>query len=268
MKNSYKRVATSLAAVPVTLEGWEERLWRWNMAALVLQTVTGALVFGLTDYDAKAPVFTFFPAPRNTTTPWTYEAKHVGNFPVGAWSGVFLFLSAADHAYAVIWRRAYWNNQKARRNPARWLEYSVSASLMHVMVAQLCGVMDLHLLLAIFGLTAACMVCGFLQEISTGHWFPFAAGCWPWVVQWAIIAAYFGVAAERSNPPTFVYAIIVVEIVLDSLFALAMIYQQWVHSDERYVWGELLFIILSFTAKQALAWINLFGTRALPKPVA
>lgn len=268
MKKGYKRVATSLAAVPVVLEGWELRLWWFNAAAFVLQTITGVLVFGLTDYDAKAPVYTFFPAPRNTTTPWTYEAKHLGDFPVGVWSGVFLLLSAADHAWAMAWRKVYWSNQILRRNPARWLEYSVSASIMHVMVAQLCGVMDLHLLLAIFGLTAACMVCGFLQELSDGHWYPFVAGCWPWVVQWAIIVAYFGVAADRSNPPTFVYAIIVVELVLDSLFALAMIYQQRKHSDERYVRGELLFIFLSFTAKQALAWINLFGTRALPKPTA
>jgi hypothetical protein len=242
-----------------------DRLRRLNAVAAVFQTVTGAVLLGITDYDATVPVFTFYPARREETIRWTYAADKLHDFPVGVWSGVFLLLSAADHLWvATCGRAAYEDNLKARCNPARWAEYAVSASIMHVMIAQICGVMDVHLLLAIFALTSTCMLCGWLQELQSGSWAPFVLGFWPWLFQWIIISSYFIDALNHSSPPDFVYAIIVIEIALDSCFALAMWYQQYY--PDRYETGEVAFIVLSFTAKQALAWLNFGGTRALPKP--
>lgn len=66
---------------------------------------------------------------------------------MGVWSGAFLLLSALDHLVVVLPRvNALYNRLLCRnRNPFRWAEYSVSAAIMSVMIAQLCGVTDIHL---------------------------------------------------------------------------------------------------------------------------
>jgi hypothetical protein len=48
----------------------------------------------------------------------------------------------------------YERNLRLERNPARWWEYSVSASLMIVLIAMYTGIGDLAALIAIFSLTA------------------------------------------------------------------------------------------------------------------
>ena len=53
------------------------------------------------------------------------------------------------------------------RDPCRWIEYSLSASVMRIQIAQLCGVLDLHLNVAIFGLSMTTMLFGLLQEMTT-----------------------------------------------------------------------------------------------------
>lgn len=57
-------------------------------------------------------------------------------------------------------------------NPFRWAEYSVSASCMTVMIAQLCGVADVFLMAALFGLMASCMLFGWQMELLNGERLP------------------------------------------------------------------------------------------------
>ncbi len=52
--------------------------------------------------------------------------------------------------YFFLMRRVQLKNQ----NPFRWVEYSISASVMHVLIACLSGIMDMHLLFTLFALTA------------------------------------------------------------------------------------------------------------------
>ena len=50
------------------------------------------------------------------------------------------------------------------RNTARWIEYSVSASLMIVLIAMLTGVSDVGALIAIVGVNAAMIFFGMVME--------------------------------------------------------------------------------------------------------
>jgi hypothetical protein len=50
-------------------------------------------------------------------------------------------------------------------NPFRWLEYSLSASLMVVLIAMLTGIADYVALLALFGVNAAMIFLGWLMEL-------------------------------------------------------------------------------------------------------
>jgi hypothetical protein len=82
----------------------------------------------------------------------------------------------------------------------------------------------------------------------------------PHLASWFIILCYFFVAVTRGDPPLFVWFVIWVLFVLDGVFAL-LFYLQWgkIWIFKDYVKGEIAFILLSFTAKSALAWITFGG---------
>jgi hypothetical protein len=89
-------------------------------------------------------------------------------------------------------------------------------------------------------------------------WTPVVFGCVAGIVPWLVIAAQV-VGAERratdGGVPTFVYGIIVSLFVLFNSFAVNMVLQyarigRW----RDYLFGERAYILLSLTAKTALAW--------------
>jgi len=114
-----------------------------------------------------------------------------------AWGvAAFLAISAAAHwtiasPGVVGW---YGANLRFGRNSARWVEYSVSSSIMIVLIAQLTGVNDIATMVALFGVNASMILFGWLQEIyefpGSGGWLPFAFGCIAGVVPWLAIAIY------------------------------------------------------------------------------
>lgn len=87
---------------------------------------------------------------------------------------------------------------------------------------------------------------------------PFALGFLPWAVQWIVVWLHFG---HAGSPPDFVWAIMVLEVVFDSLFAVWMAYSQI--NVETFAEVEIGYVVLSLTAKQALAWANFGGSRSL-----
>ncbi|MFO7681418.1 MAG: heliorhodopsin HeR, partial [Chloroflexota bacterium] len=70
---------------------------------------------------------------------------------------------------------------RQQRNIFRWVEYSLSSSLMIVLIAQLVGIADVTALIAIFGVNASMILFGWLQEVhhqpGDGGWLPFVFGC-------------------------------------------------------------------------------------------
>lgn len=177
---------------------------------------------------------------------------------VGFFSVLFLALAAADHAWVGWWgREAYEARLNQGRNPIRWLEYSLSASTMQVMIALLSGVQDVLLLFAVGMFMSLCMVFGYLAELDQQRRdLHFWIGCIPFLASWAITLSTFGLAAS-PDMPNFVYAIIIVLILLESLFG----WNQW--RNAVYVQREKGYILLSPTAKLALAAMTWGGIRSL-----
>jgi hypothetical protein len=152
------------------------------------------------------------------------------------------------------------------QNPFRWTEYAFSASTMRVMIAQLSGVTDIHSLFMIFILTATTMLLGSCHESVNAvaradgyrqNWFPFLAAWIPHLASWSVIFCYFFVGVTRASAPAFVWAIVFILFILDGTFALLFYMQwgkKWIFRD--YINGEVGFILLSFTSKTLLAWIN------------
>lgn len=179
-----------------------------------------------------------------------------------AWGvALFVFISAAAHWIIAApgvygW---YARNLERARNYARWIEYSASSSIMVVLIAMFTGISDVAALVAIFGVNAAMILFGLLMEHyeEPGHpnWTAFVFGCVAGAVPWIAIAIYFTSPGFEASPPGFVVGIFVSLFVFFNCFALNMVLQYRRAGPWRdYLFGEAVYILLSLTAKSALAW--------------
>lgn len=172
----------------------------------------------------------------------------------------FEIISALAHAtVASPWgHRRYVRELEHHRNRFRWVEYSLSASLMIVIIAGVTGVTDVGALIALFGVNAAMILFGWLMETTNApnervSWTPFWFGCIAGVVPWTVITIY--VIGAGSGVPTFVYGIIVSLFVFFNCFAVNQVLQYRAQGRwSNYLFGERVYIALSLVAKSLLAW--------------
>ena len=238
-----------------------------NAGAAVLHAVQAVAVLALAT-DFALPVTASYMAGPPGTTP--LDRAVLFDISTGAAVAGFLALSALAHLIVcTAWWQRYVVDLGRQRNPARWVEYSLSSSLMIVLIAQLVGISDVAALVALFGVNAAMILFGWLQERyehpGSGGWLPFGFGCVAGVVPWLAISVYLLSPGSTSSasPPGFVYGIFVSLFVFFNVFAL----NQWLQYRAKgrwqsYIFGERAYIVLSLTAKSALAWQIFAGTLA------
>jgi Heliorhodopsin len=184
---------------------------------------------------------------------------------------VFLLLAAVDHLLMATIARGWYERTLARGiNPARWIEYSISASLMIVLIAMLPGITNLYALMGLFGVNAAMILFGWLMERENPpgqpvSWWAFGFGCVAGAVPWIAITTAIVVSEVdgEDGVPGFVYGIFVSLFLLFNCFAIA----QWLQYRRKgrfadYLYGEKVYLVLSLVAKTALAWQVFAGTLA------
>ena len=243
------------------------RLRRDNVAAAVLHLAQAVAVAALAS-DFALPVTASYLAGPPGTTP--EDPVVLFDVPTGLAVAGFLALSALAHVLvATAWWRRYVADLGRQRNPARWVEYSLSASLMIVLIAQLVGISDVAALAALFGVNASMILFGWLQEHyerpGGSGWLPFVFGCVAGAVPWVAITVYLlsPGSSSAASAPGFVYGIFVSLFLFFNVFAL----NQWLQYRaigrwRDYLFGERVYIVLSLTAKSALAWQVFSGTLA------
>lgn len=182
------------------------------------------------------------------------------SYRLGYAIAAFELISALAHAIvASPWGHPRYLRELAHhRNRFRWTEYSLSASLMIVIIAGITGITDVAALIAIFGINASMILFGWLQETTNEpgrrvSWAPFKFGCVAGVVPWVVIVIY--IVGAGSGVPTFVYGIFVSLFVFFNCFAITQVLQyrargRWAN----YLYGERVYIFLSLIAKSLLAW--------------
>jgi hypothetical protein len=242
-------------------------LRRANAGAAALHALQAAAVLLLAT-DFALPVTASYMAGPPGTPP--LDPVVLFDIPTGLAVAGFLALSALAHLLVCTpWWQRYVADLGRQRNPARWVEYSLSSSLMIVLIAQLVGISDVAALVALFGVNAAMILFGWLQERyerpGSGGWLPFGFGCVAGVVPWLAITIYLLSPGSTSSasPPGFVYGIFVSLFVFFNVFAL----NQWLQYRAKgrwqdYLFGEKVYIVLSLTAKSALAGQIFAGTLA------
>lgn len=244
------------ASVDRAMRGRLDRLRRLNVVVGVLHLVQAGVMLLLSS-DLAFPVTASFLTGDPVTTRGLPSAQVVFELPVGPAVALFLLFAAADHLLVAAPGVCGWYEANLRRgrNVARWLEYSVSASLMLVLIAMLAGIWNVAALVGLFAANSAMILFGWLQEVDHepgGAMTPFWFGTVIGLVPWAVIG-YYLVAGD--DPPGFVYGIFASLFVLFASFGA----NQWLQYRQvgrwrDYLYGERAYILLSLLAKSLLAW--------------
>ncbi|MEY3607012.1 MAG: hypothetical protein RL289_1192 [Actinomycetota bacterium] len=244
-------------------------LRRFNLIAGVVHLLQMAAVLALST-DFSLPVT----ATYMTGPPGSSFAAPVVIFetPLAMMVALFLGLSALAHfivASPQFFSR-YGKGLEEKRNYFRWVEYSISSSVMIVLIAQITGIADVTALIAIFGVNASMILFGWLQEKyeqpGNGGWVAFIFGCIAGIVPWLAVLVYVlspGGPPETSAPG-FVIGIIVTIFLLFNSFAWVQ-YKQYKAQGKwsNYLHGERIYIVLSLVAKSLLAW-QIFANTLIP----
>ena len=232
----------------------------WNLGLTVLHGVQAIAMIVLANGFAIAITSSFPTGPPGTPQP---APETLVDVRIGIVVAVFLLLAAVDHGVtATVGRATYERDLRGGINRFRWVEYSVSATIMILLICSLTGITGISTVITIAGANVAMILFGWLQErmnppgrattTMVPFWFGTLAGITPWI---AITVNVIG----APQVPTFVLGIFAVQAVLFFSFGLNQYLQykevgRW--SD--YAYGEKVYLVLSLVAKSALAW-QIFG---------
>lgn len=242
-------------------------LRRLNIAAACLHFVSGVIMLWVST-DMEVPVTASFLRFDVLSKHLYPRMETLFNIPLGPLVASFLFLSALAHLLISLPGINDWYNRNLAKgiNIARWLEYSLSSSVMIVVIALLVGISDIATLIAFFFLNATMILFGWMMELhnqstTKTNWTSFIFGCIAGIGPWIGIAIYLAAPGSADKAPTFVYWIFFSIFIFFNIFAINQVLQykktgKW--SD--YLYGEKAYIILSFVAKSVLAWQVFAGT--------
>jgi len=270
---NYKERQEIIAKSPISL-GY---LKKFNIGAGTLHLVNGiamlALTFMLT-WPSGTDIYTFYLsfAHVSPTNPAIYA------FPnpqvvftlnhLGALLAAFPLISAVAHFLIAFPKNKDYNEHlKKGINPYRWYEYALSSSIMIWIIATFVGIWDFWSLSMIFVLNAMMIMFGYLMELinqktEKTNWSSFILGCISGGFPWVVLFAYFGgaVASSEGSVPNFVYVIFAVYLVLFMSFAVNQVLQyRGIGKWKDYLYGERMYIVLSFVAKTLLVWLVFSG---------
>ena len=209
----------------------EDALWRWNVAMALLHGVQGAAALAAAQFGNankfKMTMVTSRPDwSRNIPT---VALQKVGELPFASLTSGFAFMSCAAHAIVLCDFARYKANLREGINVHRWYEYSVSSSLMIVLIAMLFGDTDAMSLALMAGCNASMCLFGLLHERMNArvepakvNWEPFWFGCFAGGVPWAVIFAYILSSPNIARVPGFVWGVLAAYIFFFNTFPINM----------------------------------------------
>jgi Heliorhodopsin len=252
-------MTTTAVATGVTAERLKG-LRSWNLVLTVFHLAQAVAIAVLTGTFAITVTSSFPEGPPGSAAP---APTKLFNVPIGAAIAVFLSLAALDHLLtATVFRNVYERDLRGGINRFRWIEYSISATIMVVLIGFYSGITSINAVVGIIGANVAMILFGWLQErmnppgrtttTMLPFWFGTIAGLAPWI---AIAINVIG----SKTVPGFVYGIVFTEAVFFFSFAL----NQWLQYRAKgkwadYAFGEKTYLVLSLVAKSLLAW-QIFG---------
>ena len=250
-------------SVPVATGVTDHRLAglrSWNRGLALLHFVQAVVIVVLAGGFAITVTSSFPQGPPGTAIP---APEAIFDVPIGWAVAVFLGLAALDHLLTgTVLRSTYERDLSRGINRFRWVEYSVSATLMIILISFYSGITSINAIIAIAGANVGMILFGWVQELmnppgrTTTTMLPFWFGALVGLAPWVSIA--FNIFGSKTVPG-FVYGIVVSQVILFFSFGL----NQWLQYRgigrwTDYAYGEKTYLVLSLVAKSLLAW-QIFG---------
>ncbi|MFT7503516.1 MAG: hypothetical protein ACI91Q_002327 [Gammaproteobacteria bacterium] len=240
-------------------------LRKWNLGLTLLHAAQAVIILVLAGDFAITFTSAVPNGPPGTRVP---QGEGVFDLPIGIAVAVFLALAAFDHLLtATALKQPYEADLVSGINRFRWVEYSISATLMVVLIASYSGITEITAVFAIIGANVSMILFGWLQEKfnppgrTETTMLPFWFGTFAGLAPWAGIAFN---TMRADEVPGFVYGIIAAQSVFFFSFGL----NQWLQYRKvgkwtSYIFGEKTYLVLSLVAKSVLAW-QIFGGSLVP----
>lgn len=157
-------------------------------------------------------------------------------------------------------------------NPLRFIEYSISASIMLVCIGLLTGIRNENELIAIAVLCTICQIFGLMAEVTSDlaiRYLCHIAGWFSLMVSYGFIWLYYGIAnyqgSQRDPPrsaPDVVHIVVTLLFVLFNSFGVVQTTQMCCRGNKKsilYRWvgkeSEMSYVFLSLVAKTLLGWL-------------
>jgi hypothetical protein len=262
--------------------------------------------------DQLVPLFEYWTAwPTDAdrqnalTNKFVPGVKYAGSISLSVLVAAFFFLSFAFQTIPAlvtpIWRWQLKLLVERNVQPFRWLEYSISASVMFLIFFTLNGAQNLHLIVCVFALSFVMMMLGLVSEASAYFqrtvaflsadkikrqpvdfflchilgWVPFGV-LWGLIYRSFVLGINHGTNGGSSNfakPPSWVYIVFASQIGIMAMFGmnqlaqLVSLYRVRASDFEAQakiaLRSEYIYVALSLTAKSMLAWILFGGLSAM-----
>lgn len=268
-------IATSASVPALAVSTRTLLLWNIAMATVHAALATVALIVG--NPELRIPLYAtdleFLEGNATLEEGLAYElvpryARYT-SLPVTWVTVAFFVCSSTAHAgNATLWRGFYERELAQCRSTTRWVEYTLSAPLMMLLIAVAAGVREYTLLVALAGLIGATIPFGYVTELiaeTDGKtWarplrvrlMPHIAGYLPQTVAWACLLAGFYDETDDDSPPAFVHAIVWSQLALFWSFGVVQLWQQ-LSPPAVYARGELGYQFLSLASKATLGGLLL-----------
>jgi hypothetical protein len=250
----------------------KSRLNKLNLIAGMMHLLGASIILGWAKDGADWPINASYLKLNEISNTLEPATKQVGGINLALLVAMFFLVSSAFHfAIRTTWNKQYYKDLSTGVNRFRWLEYSISASIMMVAIALLTGVYDISSLVMIFALTSIMNLMGLVMELwnrnrvemgKSTSWLAYWIGTFAGIVPWAVVTIYMIVSSSNGGEiPNFVYWIYVSIFLFFNCFAANM-YLQYKKAGKwsNYLYGEKVYIWLSLIAKTALAWQVFAGT--------
>jgi len=263
-----------------------DRLFKWNIGMCAFHTAFGIATLAVSELGLRVPLYASnlgIETLDGDENAWAYGPElpvRVGWIYL-AWAvASFSWLSALFHGgNAFIWRKYYDNALEQAYAPFRWIEYSVSASVMILILSYISGTVFRDTIILLFALTFITMTFGHLHEVicrpkNLDEWAEsnvlwrlqaHIIGYIPQIFAWAIVISNFISAAKASTidssgeerkMPGFVYGIVFGEVVIFWSFGVVQLVVS-LRPPSNYYQGEIAYMWLSLIAKGVLALLCL-----------
>lgn len=255
MSTRSSSMVNQLDSTPLTPKRFKN-LFRWNLGLAILHLGQAAVILSLAN-DFFVPIVSAF-----TRGPGAIELQTESVFELRIAWAVFAFLALAglDHlATSTFARKIYERDLNRGINRFRWVEYSISSTIMVLILSVYWGIVTVNALIAIIGANVAMILFGWLQEkmnpagrtttTMMPFWFGVLAGITPWA------AMLYNVVQLGDSVDSALYIILIVQGVFFFCFGL----NQWLQYRQVGKWkdyacGEKTYLVLSLAAKSLLAW--------------